>query len=110
MSITIISRKYGKPRFKPHYNRSTERYYGTEKEYTKDLKDRGLEPYNPNDVKEPTSKPYAPSKWAHEMVEAGKGKGGRVGDVWKEEVAKKGGFKKPPEGVSSTQGGSFEQP
>lgn len=110
MSVTILVRKHtGRSRFKPHFNRTTDRYYGTEKDYTKDLKDRGLEPYNPGGVKTPTREPYKPSTWAHEMIEAGKGKHGRVGDVWKEEAAKKGGFKRPPKGIeSTTHGGSYE--
>ena len=109
--MEILVRKYtARPRFHPHFNKTTDRYYGTEADYTTDLKVRGLEPYNPSNVQSrPPRGPYKPSQWAHDMVESGKGKGGRVGDVWKEEVAKKGGFKRPPKGIeSTTQGGTYQ--
>jgi len=98
-------------RFKPHFNRTTDRYYGSEADYTADLKKRGLEPYNPDNVTKRKQKSYKPSKWAHEMVNAAKGKNGKVGDRWKEEVAKKGGFKQVPDNLPSIyRGGEYEQP
>ena len=107
---TIIVRKYGKPQFHPHYNRTTERYYGTSKEYYDDLKTKGLEPYQ-GEIKRPERVPYKPTKWAHEIVEAAKGKNGNVGDIWKEEVARHGGFKALPDNLPSVYrgtGGTYE--
>lgn len=108
--MQILVRKHtAKPRFHPHYNKTTERYYGTEADYTQDLKDRGLEPYNPDSVKQrPSRREYKPSEWAHRMIEAGKS--GKVGDVWKEEVARHGQFKAVPDSLPSIyRGGSYEQ-
>jgi hypothetical protein len=38
------------------------KFYGTEAEYTADLKKHGLEPYSPKDVRPPANKNYAPSQ------------------------------------------------
>lgn len=53
--------------FKPHFNRATGRYYYTKDDFYKDLKARGLEPYDPSMVKD-QRKEYIPSAWAREMV------------------------------------------
>jgi hypothetical protein len=99
--VAIITRSKSR-KFKPHYNRTTGRYYGTSKEYTDDLKAKGLEPYQ-GEIKRAPKAPYKPSKWAHDMVEAGKN--GKVGDVWKEEIAKHGKFKAPDPRLPAAYGG-----
>ncbi len=91
MTTIIVKKHTAKLRFHPHYNRTTGRYYGSEGDYTADLKKRGLEPYNPEGVqKRPDRKSYKPSEWAHQMVNAAVGSNGKVkvGDRWIDEVLK----------------------
>ena len=94
--MQILVRKYtAKPRFKPHYNSATGRYYGTAKEYTEDLKKKGLEPVK--DLNEPSikGKAYKPSAWArgmaNEIQNARKADGSvDLGDRFKDELKKRG--------------------
>ena len=77
MSVGIIIRPSGysqkkaqAPRFTPHFNRSTETYYRTAREYYSDLKKRGLEPYDPSAKDCGARKPYKPSEELKETVKA----------------------------------------
>lgn len=77
MSIGIIirqsgysSKKHASPRFTPHYNRSTERYYRSSSEYYSDLKSRGLEPYDASAKDCGKRAPYQASKKTREIVQA----------------------------------------
>lgn len=83
MSFGIII-KNGTNHFVPHFNRTMGRYYGDKKEYLSDLKSKGMEPYNPDNVKRPEKKKYAPSQWARDIVKAGERAGGMNGAIHKE--------------------------
>ena len=91
----LIKRHSDSPRFKPHFNRATDRYYHTARDYVRDLKARGLEPYTPAATNGHAPTPLTPSPWARAMVEtikAAKQKDGtvRVGDRFRAELAKRG--------------------
>lgn len=96
MAVTILVRKYtASPRFKSHYNTTMDRYYHTRDDYLGDLKSKGLQPYDPNAVKEPVRTPHKPSKWARNMystIQANRTKDGRtrVGSVFHRELEKHG--------------------
>ena len=71
--MEIMVRKYtAAPRFHPHFNQATGRYYGTSSEYYSDLKRRGLEPFDGNMEHRSDSnrKSYKPSKEANEVYKA----------------------------------------
>ena len=69
MPKDLLVRKYTESaRFKPHMNTTMGRYYHTKEDYLKDLKAKGLEPFQPGAAKEPAKRPYTPSRWARDMV------------------------------------------
>ena len=68
--MEIMVRKWtAKPVFRPHFNRSTNRYYGTSAEYYGDLKSKGLEPYSGEQTVPNLRKPYIPSQTANELYQ-----------------------------------------
>ena len=67
--MEILVRKYtAKPRFKPHYNTATGRYYHTSREYVDDLKAKGLQLVKslPSQHTPPPS--HKPSAWSRTMA------------------------------------------
>ena len=67
--MQIIVRKHSESkRFKPHYNVALGKYVGSSKDMVSEMKQRGLEPYDPN-VRQPEPRTYKPSKKAHEITE-----------------------------------------
>lgn len=52
--------------FHPHMNHALGHYVHTRKDYLRSMKEKGLEPFHV--VTRPESKPYKPSRWAHDMV------------------------------------------
>jgi len=96
-------------RFKPHYNQGTGRYYGSSKDYLADIKARGLEPYDPKNVKPRERKKYVPSRWARDIVREVERSGRVSGCVQKE--LRKAQVKSVPKDllnkVNSSKGGWF---
>jgi len=88
--------KNGTKHFQPHFNRTTGRYYGDKHEYLSDLKARGLEPYNPDNVNTREVKKYKPSEWARSIVRHVESSGYVSGNV-KKELTKAGMAKVPKE-------------
>lgn len=79
------------PKFKAHYNRELGKRYYTEKDYKKDMKVAGLEPYNPDSVKKRERVPYQRSEWLRGMHEDIKSRSGRPpGDRFIKELEKRG--------------------
>ena len=96
--VHILVRKYtAKPRFKPHYNSSLGKYYGTSREYVADLKAKGLEPAKEMSSHKTISTPSGPSKWCRDMTNeiknSKKTKDGGVilSDRFRDELKSKGG-------------------
>ena len=81
--------KNGTKHFTPHYNRTMGRYYGDKHEYLSDLKAKGFEPYNPDNVKTREVKKYKPSEWARSIVKHVESSGYVSGNIQKE-LAKAG--------------------
>ena len=94
-------------RFKPHYNRSTGKYYGSSKDYVSDLKKSGLEPYNPNSVKQHKEHKYEASKWTKDVARAIENNGGKTPGHAKEIIKQHmGNVKQAPSNiVGETKGG-----
>jgi len=79
------------PKFQTHYNRELGKKYYSEREYVRDMKAKGLEPYNPTSVKRHTPNPYKQSEWAkHMMQDIHDRKGRKPGERFVEELAKRG--------------------
>lgn len=76
--------KNGTKHFQPHFNRTMGKYYGDKTEYLSDMKKRGLEPYNPNNVQKRERKEYKPSQWAKDIVRQVESTGVVSGRVMKE--------------------------
>ena len=77
--------KNGTKHFTPHYNRTMGRYYGDKHEYLSDLKSKGFEPYNPDNVKTREVKKYKPSQWARDIVRSVE-RSGHVSGAVKEQL------------------------
>lgn len=74
MSFHIIVKNSSRG-FKPHFNREfcdranpNGKMVHTKEDYVKEMKSRGLEPYDPNSIRKSEKKPYKPSKWAREIT------------------------------------------
>lgn len=86
MSFGIIVK--GGKGFSRHFNREltdkahpTGQWVHTREDYNKEMKKRGLEPYDPSKVKETKSKPYKTSKEAHEFIQSVKNREDKNGKV-----------------------------
>lgn len=80
------------PRFTPHRNRELgNQMFYSERDYTKAMKDAGVEPYRPDKIAKPNIPAYARSQWAIDMHNDIKNRGGRKpGDRFIAELEKKG--------------------
>ena len=79
------------PKFKIHYNRELNQKFYSEKDYTAAMKQAGVEPYRPDQVKKNEPKPYERSEWAKEMQRDIKNRNGSPpGDRFIKELDKRG--------------------
>lgn len=86
MSFGIIIK--GGKGFSRHFNRElTDRahpngqWIHTKEDYVREMNKRGLEPYDPNRARPAQSKPYQPSKEAHEFIASVKSREDKKGQV-----------------------------
>jgi hypothetical protein len=108
----IITSKTKSNRFKPHYNNATGRYYHTSKDYVNDLKAKGLEPFNPRDVKTKlkSQEAYKPSEWAKKMTAVGVEQvkqNGKTSGAFNEAVGKHLKKEVPKEIANKRKGGIY---
>lgn len=119
MSIQIIFKDNN--RFKPHFNREmcdranpNGKMIHTKEDYLREMKQRGLEPYRPQEVKQYEKKKYLPSKEAREIVsyvQAHKDKEGKVTITPKirEWIEENSGHKKARRIKGDSSKGGFSQ-
>jgi hypothetical protein len=105
----IIKKGGGSERFKPHFNRSLDKYYHTKDDYLGDLKKMNLEPYR-GEQSNP-SKKYEPSKWAREVTNEIQKRTDKNGNVelsgrLREEISKRSNLKsRDVSGLNPHRGG-----
>lgn len=98
--------KRSSARFTPHYNREFGKYYHSSRDYVSDMKRAGVEPYRPDKVSKPSSKPYVRSEWGNEMMKDIKSRKGRKpGDRFIKELEKRGYSQKSAEAARKLANG-----
>ena len=99
------------PKFERHFNRAMGKEYHTSKDYVRDMKKMGLEPYNPKAVKTRERRDYTPSKECREVTAAAVKQlkeTGKVSGAVRDWVAKTGSMKATPERLKNeTKGGIY---